>query len=67
MSKVSFGYTVIRRDSAKCGFFIYKRSNPADEAHYAADLAPFTFATKAEAKASGESGVFAYRDMEGVG
>jgi hypothetical protein len=56
-----FGYTVIRRDSAKCGFFVYKRTTPADAAHFAADLAPFTHPTKRAAIQAGKAGNFAYK------
>jgi hypothetical protein len=60
-----YGWTVIRRDSASCGFFTYKRDCPADAAHYAADLAPFTFPTRAEAIAQGKLGNFAYASKVG--
>lgn len=56
-----FGYTVIRCDSAKCGFFVYKRDVPADAAHHTTDLAPFTFPTKAQATTQGRLGNFAYK------
>ena len=56
-----FGWTVIRRDSAKCGFVTYKRDCPADAAHFAADLAPFTHPTQHEAQQAGLRGEFAYR------
>jgi hypothetical protein len=56
-----FGWTVIRRDSAACGFFVYKRDCPADAAHHAADLAPFTHPTKAAAIAQGKLGNVAYK------
>lgn len=56
-----FGWTVIRRDTAKCGFVTYKRDCPADAAHFTADLAPFTFPTRAEAMEQGRIGNYAYR------
>ena len=56
MTIQKFGWTVIRRDEAKGGFFVYKRdSEPPD------DLVPFTFASKSEATAQGEQGIFAYK------
>lgn len=59
--KAQFGWTVIRRDDAPGGFHVYKRKSPADEAHYAADLAPFTFSTRKEANEQGKLGNFAYK------
>jgi len=61
--RAPFGWTVIRRDSAKCGFFVYKAPHPRNEAHHSADLAPFTFPTKAEAYDAGKRGIFAYKDL----
>lgn len=61
MAAAPFGWTVIRRDSAKCGFFVYKADGPRDEAHFTADLAPFTFPTKGEATTQGKLGNFAYK------
>src|SRR5580692_171125 len=55
-----FGWTVIRRDSAPCGFITYKRDCPADTEHFAADLAPFTHKTRVEAQEAGKRGQFAY-------
>lgn len=59
-----FGWTVIRdmnapRESGK--FKVYKRDRPADEANYAADLAPFTHTSEAKARAAGKRGEFAYK------
>ena len=62
-NQAPFGWTVIRRDSEPRGFFVYKREVPG---HYAADLAPFTFSTYAEAVASGLRGEFAYKDMRPI-
>lgn len=62
-----YGWTVIRRDSATCGFHVYKRDCPADYDHYAADLAPFTFPTKAEAIAQGRLGNYAYKIVKTPG
>jgi hypothetical protein len=56
-----FGWTVIRRDSEQCGFYVYKRHCPADEEHFAADLAPFTHNTRGEAIAQGKLGNYAYK------
>jgi hypothetical protein len=60
-----FGWTVIRRDSSPCGFITYKRDCPADQAHYAADLAPFTHTTRQEAIEAGKRGEYAYKDAPG--
>lgn len=59
--KAKFGWTVIRKDSAKQGFIVYKRDTPADAAHFAADLAPFTFPTHVEATRQGTLGNYAYK------
>lgn len=56
-----FGWTVIRRDTAPCGFHVYKRGCPADKEHFAADLAPFTHTTRKLAVQAGERGEFAYQ------
>lgn len=61
MPKAEFGWTVIRRDEAPCGFHVYKRTSPADQAHFTADLAPFTHDTYKLAKEAGQRGEFAYR------
>ncbi len=60
-SPAPFGFTVIRRDSAKCGFYVYQRDAPPDSAHFAADLAPFTFPTARDAIDQGKLGNFAYK------
>ncbi len=57
--KSSFGWTVILASGGD--IIVYKRDTPADKANYAADLAPFTFPTKAEAIAAGKRGHYAYR------
>lgn len=59
--KAPFGWTVISRTNSPKGFFVYKRDVPADEKHFAADLAPFTHSTKKEAEAAGVAGNVAYR------
>jgi hypothetical protein len=56
-----YGWTVIRRDEAACGFITYKRDCPADAAHFAADLAPFTHPTRAQAIEAGKLGNYAYK------
>ena len=61
MNNAPFGWTVIHCTSARPGFFVYKRDCPADAQHYAADLAPFTFPTKAEATRQGAAGNCAYK------
>lgn len=61
MPKADFGWTVIARSYTEKGFHVYKRDCPADAAHLAADLAPFTHPTKAEAVAAGERGEYAYK------
>ena len=61
--KNEYGWTVIKRTSAKCGFFVYKRTCPSDAANFCADLAPFTFPTKAKAIEQGKLGNFAYKDL----
>lgn len=61
MSLAPFGWTVIRKDSARCGFHVYKRTVPADHDHFAADLAPFTHKTRREAIAQGRLGNYAYK------
>ncbi len=57
--KASFGWTVILASGGD--IIVYKRDTPPDEAHYAADLAPFTFPTKAAAIAAGKRGYYAYK------
>ena len=59
MPKARFGWTVIRRDEAPCGFHVYKRTSPADEAHFTADLAPFTHTTARQAHQAGT--IISYR------
>jgi hypothetical protein len=61
LERFPFGWTVIRRDNVPCGFFVYKRDCPADAAHHAADLAPFTHTTRQLAVQAGERGEFAYK------
>ena len=74
MDKVQFGWTVVRcpdhdKNSKsptisyfpKLGFAVYPRSTPADAKHFAADLAPFTHATKTLAIAAGKRGEYAYK------
>jgi hypothetical protein len=62
--KAPFGWTVIR-DTSKPddpkAFKVYPRDWPPDEDHFAADLAPYTHATKALAIAAGKRGDFAYK------
>lgn len=60
--KQPYGWTAIRRDS-KRGFHVYKRDCPADAAHHAADLAPFTHKTRAAAVAAAKAGSFAYKEL----
>lgn len=60
-----YGWTVVRsrvQHKTKRAFFVYKRDCPADAAHHAADLAPFTHTSKAKAVAAGKAGHFAYAD-----
>ena len=62
--KAPFGWTVIRdpSDYHMTGMFVvYKRDCPADAAHHAADLAPFTHTTRALATAAGKRGEYAYK------
>ena len=56
-----FGWTVIARWTNRCGYHVYKRDCPADAAHYAADLAPFTHTTRKAAVEAGKRGEFAYK------
>jgi hypothetical protein len=62
--KAPFGWTVIR-DTSKPddpnAFKVYQREEPSDEEHFAADLAPYTHATKALAIAAGKRGEYAYK------
>ena len=56
--KAPFGWTVVL---SGCGKVIaYKRDCPADAAHHAADLAPFTHPTKVKAVTAGKAGHYAY-------
>lgn len=59
----SLGWTVVScTDSrSRCGFLVYKRDVPADKAHYAADLAPFTHTSEEKARQAGRRGEFAYK------
>ena len=61
--KAQFGWTVILAPKTMFpnGFYVYKRDCPADAEHYAADLAAFTFPTKAEARKQGKAGNYAYK------
>jgi len=63
--KAPFGWTVIRRPNLfkpkGCVYLVYKRDTPADAAHWSADLAQYTHATKARAVAAGKRGEFAYK------
>ena len=58
--KAPFGWTVIFQFSTG-KVITYKRDCPADAAHFAEDLAPFTFPTKAAAVAEGKKGNYAYK------
>jgi phosphoglycerol transferase MdoB-like AlkP superfamily enzyme len=60
-SKAPFGWTVVAKGGDPNKVVAYKRDCPADEAHHAADLAPFTFPTKKEAVTSGANGHYAYK------
>lgn len=63
-ANASFGWTVIRDTSADVAsgkFKVYKRDVPADAAHHAADLAPFTHPSEMKARAAGKRGEFAYK------
>jgi len=51
-----FGWTVVRKSDGKV--VVYRRDCPADAAHFAADLALFTHATRAAAVAAGKRGEF---------
>jgi hypothetical protein len=62
--KAPFGWTVVARgggqtDSSKDIIYVYKRDCPATG--LAADLAPFTHATKVLAEAAGARGEYAYK------
>lgn len=54
-----FGYTVIAQGGDPNRIIVYKRDTPATG--LAADLAPFTFPTKAEAEEQGRRGNYAYK------
>ena len=65
-----YGWTVVRKHVLKSrakdapeveSFTVYKRDCPADEKHFAADLAAFTYPTRKDAVAAGERGEYAYR------
>lgn len=58
-----FGWTVVKNNQnhRSKAFLVYKRDCPPDAAHFAADLAPFTFPTKAEAIRQGKLGNYAYK------
>ena len=58
------GWTVIRNtafNGTGCVFKVYKREVPADKAHFADDLAPFTHTSESKARAAGQRGEFAYK------
>lgn len=62
--KAKFGWTVVAKGGGNLDpnediIFVYRRDCPPDG--LAADFAPFTFATKAEAVAAGKRGVYAYK------
>jgi hypothetical protein len=64
--KALYGWTVIakgggREERVEDNIYVYKRDCPADAKHMAADLAPFTHATKALAIAAGKRGEYAYK------
>ena len=64
--KAPFGWTVVARGGGRTNpaedeIYVYKRDCPADAAHFAADLAPFTHDTKALAIAAGKRGEYAYK------
>lgn len=61
MAKAEFGWTVVARGGDPNQVHVYKRDCPADAAHWCADLAPFTFATKVQAVDAGKSGHYAYK------
>ncbi len=56
-----FGWTVVARGGDPNDLFVYKRTCPADAAHFTADLAPFTHPSEAKARAAGKRGEFAYK------
>lgn len=58
--KAPYGWTVVRKGGTNT-VITYKRDCPADAAHFAADLAPFTHPTKALAVAAGKRGEYAYK------
>jgi len=65
-NQARFGWTVVARgggrfNSSEDEIYVYKRDCPADEAHHAADLAPFTHSSKAKAIAAGKRGEYAYK------
>jgi hypothetical protein len=64
-TQAPFGWTVVRQANDPFGthrpFFVYKRDCPADAAHYAADLAPFTHSTYQLAVEAGKRGEYAYK------
>ena len=56
--KAPYGWTVICVPWKKSGYHVYKRDCPPTNS--AQDLAPYTFATKKEAMASGKNKHYAY-------
>lgn len=59
------GWTVVRNNShkARVPYKVYLRDCPADEAHFSADLAPFTHKSEKLAREAGKAGHFAYAKM----
>jgi len=69
--KAPWGWTVVaqgggRDNPAEDNIYVYKRDCPADAKHMAADLAPFTHATKTLAIAAGKRGEYAYKRAHAV-
>jgi len=62
-----FGWTVIWKPGTPVdAFHVYKRDCPADAAHFSADLAPFTHASKRLAIEAGKRGEKAYKHLQPV-
>jgi hypothetical protein len=62
--RAEFGWTVVARGGDPKKLHVYKRDCPPDAQHHAADLAPFTFPSKAKAIEAGKDGVFAYKRVQ---
>ena len=69
-TKAPFGWTVVRNPNSTFNgkpstgtrpYYVYQRDCPADAAHHAEDLAPFTHDTQAKAIAAGKAGNYAYK------